>query len=85
MTGCRVFSTLDMKQAYQQLLLEDEFKKLVTVNTYKSLFQYRRLLFRVSSVPGIFQRTMENILQDILQVGVYLDDILIGERQRTIT
>lgn len=74
-----------MKQAYQQLLLEDEFKKLVTVNTYKSLFQYRRLLFRVSSVPGIFQRTMENILQDILQVGVYLDDILIGERQRTIT
>ena len=33
--------------------------------------------FGVSSAPGIFQRTMENLLQGIPNVVVYIDDILI--------
>ena len=53
------------------------------MNTHKGLFQYTRLPFGVASAPGIFQRTMENVLQDIPQVAVYLDDILIGGRTET--
>ena len=83
MTGCTVFSTLNMSQAYQQLILDEESRRLITVNTHKGLFQYKRLLFGVASATGIFQRTMENVLQDILQVGAYLDDILIGGRTET--
>ena len=69
MTGCTVFSTLDMLQAYQQLVLDEESRRLVTVNTHKGLFQYTQLPLGVASAPGIFQRTMENVLQDIPQVG----------------
>jgi len=67
-----------MSQAYQQLPLHGASKKLVTINTHKELIVYNRLPFGVSSVPGIFQQTMENLLQDISHVLIYLDNILVA-------
>ena len=60
--GGNQFTKLDMFQAYQQLLLDEESKKFTTINTHKGLYQYNRLPFGVSSAPGIFQRTIENLL-----------------------
>lgn len=48
-----------------------------TINTHKGLFRYNRLPYGISSAPGIFQRTMENILQGMSRVIVRVDDILI--------
>ena len=76
LSGGRIFSKLDLSQAYQQVLLEDVSRDLVTINTQKGLFRYTRLPFGVSSAPGIFQRVMEEVLQGIPNVVVYLDDIL---------
>ena len=66
-----------MSQAYQQLLLDESSRQYVVINTHKGLFRYSRLPFGVSSAPGIFQRVMENLLQDIPGVVVYIDDVLI--------
>ena len=77
LSGGKYFSKLDMSQAYLQLPLDEESKELVTVNTPKGLYRYNRLPFGVSSAPSIFQRTMENLLQGIKGVSVYIDDILI--------
>ena len=77
LAGGITFTKLDMSQAYQQLALDDSSKEVVTINTHKGLFCYQRLPFGVSSAPGIFQRTMESLLQGIPRVLVYLDDILI--------
>ena len=71
------FSKLDLSQAYQQLPLEEDSKKYVVINTHQGLFRYTRLLFGISSAPGIFQRVIESILQGMKGVVVYLDDILI--------
>ena len=57
-----------MSQAYLQLLMDDQSKELLTVNTHKGLFAYNRLSFGVSSAPGIFQRTMESLLKGIPNV-----------------
>ena len=46
------------------------------INTHKGLFQYTRLTYGISSAPGIFQRVLERVLQDIPGVVNYLDDIL---------
>ena len=72
------FTKLDLSQAYQQLELEEESKKYTTINTHKGLFEYNRLCFGIASAPGIFQRTMENLLQSIPNVVVRIDDILIA-------
>ena len=74
----KMFSKLDLANAYLQLALEDESKKYVTITTHKGLYRYNRLPFGVASAPAIFQRTMENLLRDISNVVVYLDDILVS-------
>ena len=77
LTGGRTFTKIDLSQAYLQVPLDEESKKYVVVNTHKGLFRYTQLPFGISAAPGIFQRVMDNILQGIPGVVVYLDDILI--------
>ena len=82
LAGGTLFTKLDMSQAYLQLLLDEQSKELLTINTHKGLFAYNRLPFGVSSAPGFFQRTVESLLKGIPNVLVYLDDILVtGETQ----
>ena len=78
--GGKVFSKLDMRNAYNQLLLSDESKPLTTINTHRGLFQYTRLCFGIASAPAIFQRTVEELLKGIPGVVVFLDDILCSGR-----
>ena len=75
--GGEKFSKFDMSQAYQQLVLDDDSKKYTTINTHKGLFCYNRLAYGISSSPGIFQRTIENVLKGIPKVIVRVDDILV--------
>ena len=53
--GGKYFISLEMTQAYQQLQLHEDSKKLVTINTHKGLFVYTHLSFGVLSAPGIFK------------------------------
>ena len=59
------------------MLLDEDSKQYVTINTHKGLFKYNRLVFGVGSSPSIFQCTMDNLLQNIPHVAVYLDLILV--------
>ena len=70
---------MDLAHAYMQVPLEDTSKALTTINTHKGLYQYNRLPFGISSVPAIFQQTMETILQDIPQV---FDILVTGGTER---
>ena len=78
LSGGQLFSKLDLSNAYQQLPLDEASQKLTTINTPKGLFMYTRLPFGVSTAPGIFQRTLETLLQEIPKTAVYLDDILVS-------
>ncbi len=78
LAGGVVFTKLDLKQAYQQLPLDDISADLLTINTHRGLFQARRLQFGVSTAVSIFQRFMDTLLAGIPGVQPYLDDILIS-------
>lgn len=77
LSGGQRFTTLDLTHAYNQLLLDEESRKFVTVNTHKGLYRYTRLPFGIASAPAIFQRTMDEILQGLEGVACYIDDILV--------
>ena len=80
LAGGQTFTKFDMSDAYLQLELDDHSKELATINTHRGLYRYNRLPFGISAAPGIFQRTMDNLLGGIPHVVVYLDDILITGR-----
>ena len=77
LAGGETFTKLDLAHAYQQLVLDEESSKLVTVNTHRGLFCYKRLPFGISAAPAIFLCTMDSLLQGILKVCVYIDDVLV--------
>lgn len=54
------------------------FSKGKSVNTHKGVFEYSRMLFDITSAPAIFQRTIDNFLQGLDHVTVYIDDIITG-------
>ena len=80
LSGGVAYSKLDLSHAYEQVCLSNESQHLTTITTLKGLFAYTRLCYGVSSAPGIFQRAMEQIVQGLPMVAVYLDDILVSGR-----
>ncbi|KAK8758930.1 hypothetical protein V5799_003440 [Amblyomma americanum] len=71
------FSKIDMSRAYQQVVMAESSRKLLTINTDKGLYTMNRLAFGISSAPSIFQRIMDNMLKGLEGVSCYLDDILV--------
>ena len=55
----KLFTRLDMRHAYEQLHLDRESRKFVTINTHRGLFTYTRMPYGVSSAPSIFQRVID--------------------------
>ncbi|UYV85138.1 K02A2.6-like [Cordylochernes scorpioides] len=73
-----VLSTLDLSQAYLQVMLAEEAKADVDINTTKRLFSYKRLPYDVAVAPNKFQRIMEGLFSDFPVVACYIDDILVA-------
>ena len=83
LSGGKVFSKIDLSQAYQQMQLDDCSKELVTVNTHHGLYRYNRLPFGIASAPALFQRAMDTVLQGIPNVICYIDDILVSGKDHS--
>ena len=77
LSGGKFFSQLDLSHAYQQVLLHEDCRKYVTINTHRGLYQYNRLPFGVASAPAVFQQLMETVLQGAKGVVCYLDDVMV--------
>ena len=55
LSGGEKYSKLDLSEAYQQILLDEDSREFVTINTHKGLYRPTRLSFGVSSASAIFQ------------------------------
>ncbi|UYV80837.1 hypothetical protein LAZ67_19001932 [Cordylochernes scorpioides] len=63
--GCKVFTNLDLSQAYHQIRLHPDSRYLTAFITHMGIYQFKRLPYGLSSAPGAFQRYLSELLMDI--------------------
>lgn len=78
MAGKKIFSKIDLSDAFLQLELDDDAKKLLTVNTHRGLFQVNRMQPGVKTAPGAFQELMCKMLSGVDGAFAFIDDIILG-------
>ena len=59
LAGGKTFTELDLRHAYEQMLVDDDSKEFLTINSHKGLYRFNRLSYGVASALGIFQRMLE--------------------------
>ncbi|KAJ8867414.1 hypothetical protein PR048_031215 [Dryococelus australis] len=70
LAGSRVFTVMDLRNAYQQLEVGQESRKYLTVNTHLGM---RGFPMAIASAPAIFQCVMDWVLQGVRGVVCYID------------
>lgn len=77
LNGGKIFSKIDLSDAYLQIKISDECSKYLGINTHKGIFKLKRLPFGLKVAPAIFQQIMDTMLAGLEFSMAYLDDILI--------
>lgn len=77
--GARIFTKLDLRNAYHLVRIREGDEWKTTFNTPTGHFKYLVLPFGLPNAPAIFQALVNDVLRDMINkfVFVYLDDILI--------
>lgn len=78
----KIFSKIDLSDAFLQIELDDEAKKLMPINTHCGLFQVNRLQPGVKTAPGLFQQLVETMMCGSPGTFAYIDDFIIGGRSK---
>ncbi|EFP11683.1 hypothetical protein CRE_27751 [Caenorhabditis remanei] len=74
----KIFSQIDLKDAYLQIELDSEAQKLAVINTHLGLFKYKRMPFGLKPAPAIFQKVVDKLTNGLPGVASYLDDIIVS-------
>ena len=57
--------------------VEEGSQDCLTINTHQGLYRYNRLVFRITSAPAIWQRSMDEVLEGVNGTNCVLDDMII--------
>ncbi len=78
--GNQYYATLDLKDAYYQVLLDEASRDLTTFSEGINLYRFKHLPFGLSCSASIFVRQLQGALAPLLRQGCfksYLDDIIL--------
>ena len=78
MCGATVFSTIDLANAYHQMLLAEESRDLPAFITHDGMFRFKRVPYGLCSAPSAFSKMMSLVLKGCKGVKFYLDDVIIS-------
>ena len=76
----RYFSTLDLKNGFFHVEMDEESKKYTAFVTHNGHYQFRKVPFGLCNSPAIFQRFINTIFQDLIAKNMvlpYMDDLII--------
>src|SRR5260221_2045047 len=75
----RIYSKIDLKHAYHLVCITEGDEPKTAFHTCYSSYKWRVMPFRLSNAPVAFQRFINEVLGDLLDICMlgYLDDILV--------
>jgi len=81
----KIFSTFDIKDAFQTIKLTKESSPLTAMHTPWERYRWTRLPFGISSAPEEFQRRIHDVLFGLEGVVNIADDIIKVGRGKTLS
>ena len=79
----KIFSVLDVQTGFWHVELDKKLCYLTTFNTPFGLYHWLCMPFGINSVPKIFQARMNQIVERLTMIEVYMDEFLIIGRGET--
>ena len=77
-----VFSKIDLREGYHQILLHPDSRHITAFATHKGIFQFKRLIYGINLGFEAFQRQMEQVIAGCKGAKNISDDIAIwGKNQ----
>lgn len=74
----RIFSKLDVQEAYYHIRLDKESSRLTTMITPFGLYRWMKLPFGIKVASKIFQKRLQDALGDLDGMFMIADDIVIA-------
>ena len=84
LNGGKVFSKIDLNEAYLQIPKEENSSKLLCINIYRWLYKFDRRVFGIKVAPAIFQQVMDTMLGGFDFTFAYVDDIVISSKTKEL-
>ena len=78
LNGSIVFSKLDLKWGFHQIMLSEDSRHVTTFVTHRGLYRYRRLMFGITSAPEKYQQIIRDVLRKCDGVANIADDLIVG-------
>ncbi|KAG9453420.1 hypothetical protein H6P81_006324 [Aristolochia fimbriata] len=83
-TGHEALSFMDGSFGYNQIRMDPKDEELTAFRTPKGIFSYKVMLFELKNAGATYQRAMQNISDDFLDIRIecYVDDLEVKTKER---
>ena len=75
--GAKVFTTLDVRNGFWHVKLNEESSYLTTFNTPFGRYRWQQLPFSISSAPEVCQCKMHELIEGLAGIEVIADDFIV--------
>ena len=74
-----MFSKVDLKQAFQQVCVDESSQEKTAIITTLGLYKFLRMPYGLKNAAQCFQRNAHQLLSDLPFANfVYMDDVIVG-------
>ena len=80
LNGSTVFTKMDLKWGFHQILLEEASRDITTFAVDDGLYRYKRLMFGISCAPELYQHIIRQVLSECKGALNIADDLIVHGR-----